>query len=253
MKINRILISISIFSISILTIVSSALTNADTIPPASITGLKNISCGQDYINWTWKDPSNPDFAKVMVYINGKLKTNISKGKQYYKATGLAYNTIYKINTHTVDTSGNINKTWVNNSAKTADLKIGWSAMFGNFVEYVNIDSDDYYGEVLNVSFYLPVDSYLYVSSSGVLFTNLPLDYRPMINVWVDSITTPDWGSHRFSDGSSFSISDIFKLKKGYHTAYLILQKPSIGYVDLSGTNIVVMATQKGGGKGWHEY
>lgn len=91
----------------------------DSSPPASITGLKNITYKSNYINWTWIDPKNADFAKVKVYINGIFKTDVLKGKRYYNATGLAAYTVYTTGTHTVDTSGNINQTWVNKSARTA--------------------------------------------------------------------------------------------------------------------------------------
>lgn len=85
----------------------------------SITNLKNISYAPKYINWTWNDPKDGDFAKVMVYINGKFRTNVSKGVRYYNATNLIQNASYRIGTHTVDTSGNINRTWVNHTARTA--------------------------------------------------------------------------------------------------------------------------------------
>ncbi len=94
---------------------------SDTIPPASITNLKVKTYTSSYINWTWRDPPTADFAKVMVYINGKFKANITKGKQYYNATNISQDTLYTISMHTVDTSGNINKTWVNNTAKTATV------------------------------------------------------------------------------------------------------------------------------------
>ncbi len=91
----------------------------DVIPPASITDLKNITYKPTYINWTWKDPSTYDFSKVMVYINGIYKGYIPKGKRYFFMSGLIPNTWYKISTHTVDMSGNVNKTWVNRSTMTA--------------------------------------------------------------------------------------------------------------------------------------
>lgn len=94
------------------------ISNADTTPPASITELKNITYATSYINWTWKDPGDSDFSRVMVYINGIFKTNVTKGKQFYKAIGLIPNRQYTISTHTVDTTGNINQTWKNNTAKT---------------------------------------------------------------------------------------------------------------------------------------
>lgn len=100
---------------------SQVVLTSDTTPPASITNLKVKTYTSTYINWTWKDPLTTDFARVVVYINGKFRTNITKGKQYYNASNLPQNTTYTISTHTVDTSGNINKTWVTNSAKTATV------------------------------------------------------------------------------------------------------------------------------------
>ncbi len=97
----------------------TAKTKPDSTRPESITNLKNITYKRTYINWTWKDPATYDFSEVMVHINGKWKTNVPKGKQFYNATGLTNNTSYKISTHTRDTSGNINSTWVNHTAKTA--------------------------------------------------------------------------------------------------------------------------------------
>jgi len=90
----------------------------DTTPPASITDLTNVSYAPTYINWMWNDPADADFSHVMVYLNGSFKTTVSKGTQFYKATSLEPDTSYEIGTHTVDTSGNINETWVNHTAKT---------------------------------------------------------------------------------------------------------------------------------------
>jgi hypothetical protein len=55
----------------------------------------------------------------MVYVNGTFVTNTSGNSvNYYNATGLAEGLTYSIGIHTVDTSGNINSTWVNDSATT---------------------------------------------------------------------------------------------------------------------------------------
>lgn len=91
----------------------------DTVPPASITDLNNVTYAPNYINWTWQDPSNTDFAKVMVYINGEFKANVTSGEQHYNATNLNEGTKYTIGTHTVDLIGNINNSWVNKSANTS--------------------------------------------------------------------------------------------------------------------------------------
>ena len=55
----------------------------------------------------------------MVYLNGAFKTNVTKGTMSYNATNLIAHTSYTIATRTVDTSGNINATWVNHTSWTA--------------------------------------------------------------------------------------------------------------------------------------
>ncbi|PWB54756.1 MAG: hypothetical protein C3F06_03915 [Candidatus Methanoperedenaceae archaeon] len=85
----------------------------------NVTKLKNITYEKNYINWTWKDPKNIDFKKVMVFIDNKFKKNVSKGKMYYNATNFKSNTKHTISTWTVDMNGNINKTWTNHSSRTA--------------------------------------------------------------------------------------------------------------------------------------
>lgn len=112
----------------------------DVIPPGSITNLKNISYTSNYINWTWTDPKDIDFSKVIIYVDGKFKVNISKGKQYYNLTGLIPNTLYKISTHTIDTLGNINKTWVNRTTRTyydivpSGYSLIWSDQFSGPID-----------------------------------------------------------------------------------------------------------------------
>ena len=94
-------------------------TKTDFKPPMNVTNLKNISYAPSYINWTWKDPNDNDFRKVMVFIDNKFKGNVSKGKMYYNATNLTANTMHTVSTRTVDMNGNINRTWTNRSAWTA--------------------------------------------------------------------------------------------------------------------------------------
>jgi len=92
---------------------------ADETPPGSVTQLHNLTYASTLVNWSWTEPADPDLARVMVYLNGAFRANVSKGISYYTATGLTPNTLYTIGTHTVDTSGNINYTWVNHTARTA--------------------------------------------------------------------------------------------------------------------------------------
>jgi len=108
------------------------------LPPASITNLTNTTYDSSYIIWEWDNPSDPDFSHVMIYIDGVWQTNTSNN--FYSATGLSPNTAYTISTHTVDTSGNINQTWVNHTSTTAPLPLnlyfphapdsqGWRSFF----------------------------------------------------------------------------------------------------------------------------
>jgi PGF-pre-PGF domain-containing protein len=98
---------------------STTAPHPDTEPPASVTNLKNVSYAQDYINWTWTDPNNLDFDRVMIYIDQVFKKNVSKGINYYQATGLTPETTYAISTQTVDSEGNINQTFVSHTSTTA--------------------------------------------------------------------------------------------------------------------------------------
>ncbi len=97
----------------------TAWTARDNILPRSITNLTNKTYAQNYINWTWTDPADYDFLRVIVYLDGRFRTNISKGIRFYNATGLLPNTSHTIAIRTVDTSGNINQTWMNRTARTA--------------------------------------------------------------------------------------------------------------------------------------
>ena len=93
----------------------------DTTPPASVTNLMNVTYLPLYINWTWADPKDADFDHVMVYIDGAFRSNVGRGVQYYNASYFRPNSTHTISTRTVDTSGNVNATWVNHTASTSDL------------------------------------------------------------------------------------------------------------------------------------
>ena len=102
----------------------TAATLEDREPPASITNLQNTT-GPTWITWTWDNPTDADFNYTMVYVNGTWQTNTSY--PVYNATELVSNAYYEIGTHTVDTVGNVNETWVNQTTKihaVADLIIG---------------------------------------------------------------------------------------------------------------------------------
>ncbi|RLG56569.1 MAG: hypothetical protein DRN95_06615, partial [Candidatus Hydrothermarchaeota archaeon] len=85
----------------------------------------NVTYEPTYIKWEWTDPADADLSHVMVYLIGVFQTNVSKGVQFYNATGLSPDTEYTLSTHTVDTAGNINQTWVNHTARTA-IGFAWA-------------------------------------------------------------------------------------------------------------------------------
>ena len=91
----------------------------DTTPPQSVANLRNTSYQPDFITWTWADPRDADLDRIIVYFNGRFMMNVTRGIGFYNATGLVPNVSYTISTRTVDTSGNVNSTWVNNTARTA--------------------------------------------------------------------------------------------------------------------------------------
>jgi len=111
-------VPVNISNISINIVDNTAIILPDKTPPASIRYLKKCTYAPYYIKWTWTDPTDPDFAKVMIYLNGKYVTSVQKGVKYYNATGLMQGTLYTLSTRTVDLGGNINSTWVNYSART---------------------------------------------------------------------------------------------------------------------------------------
>lgn len=90
----------------------------ENTPPSSISNLTNTTTSTS-INWTWIDPADADFDKVMVYISGSFITNVSAGVEFYLNSSFSPNTEYTISTRTVDTAGNINQTWVNQTSQTA--------------------------------------------------------------------------------------------------------------------------------------
>ncbi|QYZ79770.1 PGF-pre-PGF domain-containing protein [Methanofollis formosanus] len=98
---------------------ATARTAPDRIPPASVTDLTAATISETAITWTWTDPADADFDRVMLSLNGTFLTNVSAGVGTYTTTDLAPDTGYQIGTRTVDTAGNINQTRVNATARTA--------------------------------------------------------------------------------------------------------------------------------------
>ena len=74
----------------------------DIITLTTITNLSSTN-GTLWINWTWTNPSDPDFNHTEIYLNSLHQTNTST--TFFNATSLTPNTEYTISTRTVDTSG----------------------------------------------------------------------------------------------------------------------------------------------------
>jgi len=88
---------------------------SDTIPPNSITNLQNTTSDL-WINWTWINPSDIDFNHNEIYINNTFILNNSL--TYYNLTGLSDLITKTISLRSVDNTGNINSTWMNQTTTT---------------------------------------------------------------------------------------------------------------------------------------
>jgi hypothetical protein len=113
----------------------------DTTPPASITNLANTTTPAFYINWTWTNPSDSDFNHTEIYIDGSFITNTSN--QYYNDSYSVRATV-TIGTHTVDTSNNVNTTWINQTTTIPNNPItitNTSDFSGSELETVTVDFD----------------------------------------------------------------------------------------------------------------
>ena len=97
--------------------------SSDPNPPDSVSNLKNATYLPFSVNWTWTDPTDYDFERVIVYLDGVFKANVTRGVQFYNATSLAPGTGYTIRTKTVDATGNTNLTWVNHTAYTVSSPV----------------------------------------------------------------------------------------------------------------------------------
>ena len=111
---------------------------AHAAPLPGITNL-NHTAGRTWINWTWMNQRDARFTYERIYLNGNRLPDIihrpmgfAYGMVYlngmhggitpdsfYNMTGLKSGTCYEIGICTVDVSGNVSETWVNQTAETA--------------------------------------------------------------------------------------------------------------------------------------
>ena len=90
--------------------------NVGLIPvsvPLGVSNLRNTTYETNAITWVWTDPASENFDHVQIYLDGVFRTNVTKGNQTFTATGLIPSTTHIIGTRTVDTTGLIVSTWVN--------------------------------------------------------------------------------------------------------------------------------------------
>ncbi len=95
---------------------AAKITTVDHTPPSTVTDLKESGSGTSWIRWTWKNPGDPDFSHVLIYLDGVFIRDTSNA--FYNATGLVGGTVHTISIETVDASGNINPALVSDSATT---------------------------------------------------------------------------------------------------------------------------------------
>ena len=150
-------------------VILSVDNGSDVNPPASVIDLNEITAGPSWIRWTWVNPSDTDFSHVMVYIDGAFVENAVGG--VYELTGLTEGTTHTISTKTVDTSGNTNPTWVNDSAVATTIIPSDTTPPGSVANLGETDSDS---DWINWGWTNPEDddfSYVMVYIDGEFVTN----------------------------------------------------------------------------------
>jgi len=152
---------------------------ADTTPPESIKDLKMESNGTSWIKWNWTNPIS-DFSYVAIWINNGWH-NASVGANFFNTSGilsLLPGTEYTIATHTVDTAGNVNSTWISLNSSTSPntpfstgsitivLSQNSSVTFPSVsVPGNTLETPDTSGQKLPSAF-VPVGSYLNISTTA---------------------------------------------------------------------------------------
>jgi len=103
--------------------------STDTTAPATISSLALASKGTDFLNWSWTNPTDSDFANNIIYFDGLNVQNTTNN--FYNATGLTANTAHTITINTIDSSGNINTVNVSDTQMTDTIGGGDTTPPGN--------------------------------------------------------------------------------------------------------------------------
>ncbi|AGB50775.1 outer membrane protein (plasmid) [Methanomethylovorans hollandica DSM 15978] len=103
---------------------TSRITSNNLTVSCSISNISASNIGPSWIRWTWTNPLNTSLGYIMVYLDNVFVTNIFNSSiDSYNATGLGEATTHTISIHTVDTSGNIDYTGINNTATTIKIPV----------------------------------------------------------------------------------------------------------------------------------
>jgi hypothetical protein len=97
------------------------ITYSESVPPNGVSNLAETLTAGHWILWNWTNPNDPDFNHTEIWVNGTFTANASSPSRSYNVTGLLQNTEYEIETRTADSNGNVNSTWINDSARTNTL------------------------------------------------------------------------------------------------------------------------------------
>lgn len=86
---------------------------------APLSGISDLAhtAGRTWINWTWTNPADVRFAYATVHLNGTYMGVTPD--PFYNVTGLDSGVLYGVSVRTVDVSGNVSETEVNQTAETA--------------------------------------------------------------------------------------------------------------------------------------
>ncbi len=236
------------------------VTNApDLTPPASITGLTMVGNGTSWINWSWTNPNDADFAGVRVYIDSLYKGSFTT--QYYNATGLSSGTSHNISTQTVDNSSNINSTWVNLTNSTlpntqtgsqvnvtlqnSTVTFATVTVAGNTVETPNSTKTLPSGYTA-VGYYIDISTtatYTAPITLRVKYTSLPSGYTASdvrLYHWNDSTNQWDNVTTSVNGGTSEVIGTVSSLSPFVSG---VPSKPSITKDSPTGINVETIGSQ----------
>ncbi len=173
-------------NINLTWVTQTATTKAlpDTTPPGSITNLTNTT-QQTSITWNWDNPVDPDFAKVMVYFDGVWVENVTATTKTFSA--LSPSTQHTIGTRTVDNSGNVNATWVNQTATTQASGATGSLWISTSPRYATVSIDDVQQPGLTPNTYTAAAgnrkvTMTYGTLTKTTFVNVPANGQVRLNV-----------------------------------------------------------------------